>query len=221
MGYCHPSASITGIDIVPDMITWVPPNVTLIVDNIEDDWNHPPNSKHFIHMRWMGGSTRNCPALFRQCFTTLEPGGILEVEEPEIGCYSEDGSLSDFRHLSTWIAQLHQAEEKPGRSAWWSRDLQRMVRDAGFDDVQACSTILPLGEWMQDDESREIGRLNMGQFLEGLEGTGPRLLIDKLGWQLEEVQVLLAGVRSDLRDIRLHAKTKWLVFPPKVMSESS
>lgn len=41
---------------------------------------------------------------------------------------------------------------------------------------------------------------------DGLEGMTLRLLTQVLGWKPEEVQVLLANVRKDFRDPKIHAQ---------------
>ena len=46
----------------------------------------------------------------------------------------------------------------------------------------------------------------MIQVEDGLEAFSFRLLTQMLGWKLEEVHVLLANVRKNLRDPKLHAQ---------------
>lgn len=44
------------------------------------------------------------------------------------------------------------------------------------------------------------------QIEDGLEGFSLRLFTNALGWKAEEVQVMLAKVRKDLRDPKIHAQ---------------
>lgn len=53
---------------------------------------------------------------------------------------------------------------------------------------------------------KTIGSWNLVQLEDGLEGMSLRLLTQVLGWQLEEVHVLLANVRKDFRDPKVHAQ---------------
>lgn len=46
---------------------------------------------------------------------------------------------------------------------------------------------------------------NVLQILQGLEGFTMARFTRVLGWSVEEIQVLLALVRKDLRDPRIHA----------------
>lgn len=49
-----------------------------------------------------------------------------------------------------------------------------------------------------------IGSWNLVEIEDGLEAFTVRIFTQFLGWKLEEVQVLLANVRKDLRNPRIH-----------------
>ena len=53
---------------------------------------------------------------------------------------------------------------------------------------------------------KTVGSFNLIQVEDGLESFSLRLFTTVLGWQLEEVQVLLANVRKDIRDPKIHAQ---------------
>lgn len=53
---------------------------------------------------------------------------------------------------------------------------------------------------------KTIGAWNLVQIENGLEGFTLRLFTQKLGWKSEEVHVLLANVRKDLRNPKIHAQ---------------
>ena len=53
---------------------------------------------------------------------------------------------------------------------------------------------------------KTVGSFNLVQIEDGLEAFTLRLFTTVLGWQVEEVQVLLANVRKDIRDPRIHAQ---------------
>jgi hypothetical protein len=50
-----------------------------------------------------------------------------------------------------------------------------------------------------------LGTWNILQILQGLEGFTMALFTRVLGWSAEEIQVLLALVRKDLRNSKIHA----------------
>lgn len=53
---------------------------------------------------------------------------------------------------------------------------------------------------------KTVGSWNLVSLEDGLEGMTLRLLTQVLGWKAESVQVLLAGVRKDFRDPKIHAQ---------------
>ncbi|KAL8742427.1 MAG: hypothetical protein Q9184_008257, partial [Pyrenodesmia sp. 2 TL-2023] len=58
---------------------------------------------------------------------------------------------------------------------------------------------------------KTIGAWNLVQIEHGLEAFTLRLFTQMLGWQAEEVQVLLANVRKDLRNPKVHAQFDFYV----------
>ena len=63
---------------------------------------------------------------------------------------------------------------------------------------------IPIGPWPRDPALKEVGLLNHAQISGGLEGLSMRLYTGVLGWRPEEVLLLLAKVRKDLRDPNKH-----------------
>jgi hypothetical protein len=53
---------------------------------------------------------------------------------------------------------------------------------------------------------KQIGMYNIAQVLSGLEGFSLRLFCHVLGWKREEVLVLLANVRKELKSPEIHAQ---------------
>lgn len=51
---------------------------------------------------------------------------------------------------------------------------------------------------------KHIGRYNLQQILQGLEAFTLRLYTQTLGWDTEEVAILLAKVRKDLTNPQIH-----------------
>ena len=76
----------------------------------------------------------------------------------------------------------------------------------GFINVVAQKFKVPIGPWPKDKHLKTVGSFNLVQIEDGLEAFTLRLFTTVLGWQLEEVQVLLANVRKDIRDPRIHAQ---------------
>jgi Methyltransferase domain len=67
MGDLYPAAQIVGVDISPSMPTFVPPNVTFQIDDVEEPWTFL-SPFDYIHSRYMAGSIQDWPKLMAQCF---------------------------------------------------------------------------------------------------------------------------------------------------------
>ena len=73
----------------------------------------------------------------------------------------------------------------------------RMIRGAGFVDIECLHFRIPLGLWPKDPTLKEVGRYQLAAMLCGIEGLTLAPLIRGLGWKVEEVEVLLAEARND------------------------
>jgi SAM-dependent methyltransferase len=63
----HPEAEVLGIDLSPIQPTFVPTNVTFVVDDLEKDWTFS-NKFDFIYMRMLSASILDFPAMFKKAF---------------------------------------------------------------------------------------------------------------------------------------------------------
>ena len=165
----------------------------------------------------------------RQAFENTKPGGWAEFQDFDLTYYSEDGSLKEDLSISKWITTLIDAAYGFGRDPCPGSKLEGWMKDAGFENVQHEKFRLPIGPWAKDghlvcstrqcadasdmvdmdlltQEQKTIGAWNLVQIEDGLEGFTLRLFTQFLGWTAEEVHVLLANVRKDLRDPRIHAQ---------------
>jgi len=204
MGDEYPSAEIIGVDISANMPTWLPPNVRFEIADVEDPWTYG-TPFDYIHSRYMAGSIKDWPELMGQCFNHVKPGGWVEFQDFDIDYYSQDGSLTPNHALRIWLTAACSAEEITGRTLRPGKYLERWMREAGFQHVEVIKSPLPLGLWPKNKKLKKIGLFNWTQLWEGLQGMSLRLFMDALGWQREQLEVLLMQVREDLKDPTIHA----------------
>lgn len=167
------------------------------------------------------------PKLMRQTFEHTEPGGWAEFQDFDIQYYSEDGSLKKDHHMLKWITTLLDASQDLGREPNPGPKLAGWMKDAGFENVRHERFRVPIGPWPKDphlvrsvlefdynppklrwltQRQKTVGAWNLVQIEDGLEGFTLRLYTQFLGWKPEEVAVLLANVRKNLRDPKIHAQ---------------
>ncbi|KAH6628145.1 S-adenosyl-L-methionine-dependent methyltransferase [Chaetomium tenue] len=199
------SAQILGNDLSAIQPPWVPPNVKFEIDDIECPWVYEMPFD-FIFCRYMTGSILDWPKLVGRVHENLNPGGWAEFEDFDLQYYSEDGSLKEGSNTLTWINTFLEATRKMGREACPGPKLEGWVRDAGFTNVKHERFRLPIGSWPKDPHLKQVGLYNISQIMTGLEAFSLRIFCDVLGWKKEEVFVLLAAVRNELKDSKLHAQ---------------
>ncbi|KAK2050679.1 S-adenosyl-L-methionine-dependent methyltransferase, partial [Colletotrichum somersetense] len=185
-----PNAEIVGNDLSAIQSTWVPPNVKFVLDDVESSWVNTENYD-FIFCRYMAGALRNWPKLMKRIFRNTNPGGWVEFQDYDLQWKSDDGTLKD-EHFTSQCPQ-------PGSK------LEVWVKGAGFVNINHQRFKIPIGDWPKDPHYKECGLINLMQVLDGLEGFTLRIFTSVLGWTKEEVFVLLAEMRRELKSRAFHA----------------
>lgn len=65
-------------------------------------------------------------------------------------------------------------------------------------------TQLPIGAWPKDSKLKELGRYQAIQELKVIDSYTPKLFEHALGWNEQEIQVLMAQVKKELRNPSVH-----------------
>ncbi|KAJ0166199.1 hypothetical protein CTA2_8262 [Colletotrichum tanaceti] len=214
----HRILDILGNDLSPIQPEWVPSNVKFEIDDVESDWVGS-HKYDFIFSRYMSGSLADWPTYVKRVYENVAPGGWAEFQDWSFQLNSDDGSL-EGTSLGRWCDLFMEASRTFGRDARVGPKLERLVRDnTGLVNIRHRPYKIPLGPWAKDPDLKDVGMCNLVQVLDGLEGFSMKLLCGGLGWTAEEVIVLLAGVRKDLKSENIHA---WYHFnvvygqkPPK------
>lgn len=205
MGDDFPDAEILGTDLSPTQPTWVPANVKFEIDDAEENWTFQQKFD-FVHCRYLAAAIADWEKLVRQCFDATKPGGYTEFQEYNLRLYSEDGSVTPEHALRKWNDLGCGACESFGKDPCPGPKIEAWMKNAGFEDVYHERFRLPIGPWAKDKHLKTVGSWNLVSLEDGLEGMTLRLLTQVLGWKPESVQVLLANVRRDFRDPKIHAQ---------------
>ncbi|KAK1831172.1 secondary metabolism regulator LAE1 [Podospora conica] len=205
----YPSAEVIGTDLSPIQPAWTPPNCKFELDDASLDWTYAENQFDFIHIRYLLGSIPDWPRLYQQAFRCLKPGGWIEHTDSDVRIYADDGSLPADSIYRQWEQFFREAGAKTGRTFNVTENDQQAdwARAAGFDPatVTLKRHKLPFGAWPAEAHLKQIGAYNLTATVEGLEGYGLFIGTQVLGWRLEELQVLIAKMRSALLNPRYHA----------------
>lgn len=152
----HPDAEVTGIDLSPIQPAWTPPNCHFVVDDVEDDWSEGPNHFDFVHIRCMMGSVKDWPALYRQAYDRLQPGGWIQHLDMSIIFTSDDGSVGPGHIMSEWSQTFIDVGESVGKTFLITSRATQLIEEAGFQDVETKWFKVPVGIWPKDRVSRRF-----------------------------------------------------------------
>ncbi|KAE8367100.1 putative methyltransferase [Aspergillus caelatus] len=216
----YPEAQVIGTDLSPIQPSWVPPNCVFEIDDFELPWNFT-QPFDFIHARSVEGSVKDFPHLFRQAHQNLVPGGWFEMMEPTVDIFSDDDSISKAPNLSEWRDMLIEASGKFGKEMGAAKKYKQWMIEAGFTDVTEEIFKVPFSPWAKDPKLKELGRYQQANMLEALDAYSLALFTRFLGWSVDQIQMLLVGVRRELLDRKLHIYSRYyLVYGRKEMEGS-
>lgn len=185
----------------------MPSNCQFEVDDFEADW---PYSRpfDFIHGRELAGSVGDFDHLFKQAFKSLKPGGYFEMQSFLIKIFADDDSLDKAVHTLPWVKYIQEAAAKFGKPMDTTPEWEDKMISAGFEDVATKVIKVPMSPWPKDPKLKEIGRYMQHEQLQAMPSYTHALLHRVLGWESEEIEVLLAHVAAELKDRSIHQYAK-------------
>jgi len=203
------SAIVFGTDLSPIQPDMVPPNCMFYVDDFESEWTFGPDEAFdFIHGRGIGGSINDFGLLYSRIFRNLKPGGWVEIQEYETCIRSNnDPSMKNIPNIVKWDALCNEASAMFGKSISIAREQKQHLINAGFHNVRDDVYKVPIGTWPAEPKLKEIGRYQLELVLLSIESFTQGFLGRVKGWSNEECEVIMAEVRREVRDPKLHLYT--------------
>ncbi|OHE99289.1 UMTA protein [Colletotrichum orchidophilum] len=196
-----PDAEVIGTDISPIQPSWVPTNLRFVIDDFLLDWMWPENHFDFIHLRCLYGSVPDWIGLYKNAYRHLKPGGWVQNLEVNAGFNSDHVEYPPDHIFHEWGRIFEQGGTKTGRSFTVAQGhtMRDNMEKAGFVDIVEIKVKLPTHGWPKDPRLQHAGLLIQIALDESLEGFGTFLLTQVLGWSQEEVLVLTAQMRKEIR----------------------
>jgi len=202
-GDAHPEAQIVATDLSPIQPTFVPPNVEFQIDDFTADWTFAPASFDFIHARSLYGCVEDYQALYSEALKALKPGGWFEQAEISVIIRSDDESTKGT-YFEKFSALAIEGGKKFGKSFSIAEDSETEFKKAGFENVRYVTYKWPIGTWPKSQKYKTIGAYNRMAVEDGIEGWAMYMFTNVHGWQREEVQVLIAQIKKEVRDPKIH-----------------
>ncbi|KAL9589215.1 MAG: hypothetical protein Q9203_001998, partial [Teloschistes exilis] len=188
----------------------VPENLHFEIDDCEATWMYPEHYFDYIHSRFMIASIGNWASLIRKAYKHTKPGGYFELQELDCRFTSDDGTLLPTSNLAYWSDLIVEAAAKYNRPIPRYTEYTAWFEKAGFTDIQQVVFKSPANTWPKDGILKEAGKYQLVAHLEGLEGISLGLFTRGLEWKAEEVKVLMAKIRPEIKNKAIHSyQTKY------------
>lgn len=205
MADTYPAAEVYGTDLSPIQPNYVPPNLIFEIADADEEWTYR-QSFDLVHTRVMNDtSLKDWPHFYREAFKVLKPGGWVESQEFSYKRYSDDGTLPADSVITKWEDLWTEGINKLGHKGHCDPDLVvQQMREAGFINITRLNFKMPIGPWPKDPTLRQAGEFGRANLLFGFYGLSVKVFTQLLGWQVEELEVLLADCRKELNRKGIH-----------------
>lgn len=202
----YPAAHVIGIDLSPTQPTAVPPNLEFQIMDADEDWDFHARFD-LVHSRLMNGfSVRSWPHFYRQAFACMKPGGWVENQEFDLAFVSDDGTMAADGAVNRWQALWNEGVARFGLTGrCFPLQMKDDMEAAGFVNVAIQALKVPVGAWAKDKRLKQAGMFLSAGMVQGVSGLSQRVFTNALGWSIEEMELLLAEVRNEWKDRRVHS----------------
>lgn len=113
--------------------------------------------------------------------------------------------MKETSSLCYWSRLVCEASAKYNRPVPHHDDYKAWFEEAGFQDVTQYVFKSPTNPWPKSKILKEAGKFQLLAHLEGIEGISLALMTRAMDWKPEEVSVLSARMRPELKDKSIHS----------------
>ena len=177
-------------------------NCSFEIDDADDDWVFS-GKFDFTHARAMCSSFSDHRSVIKKCYESLQSGGWCEWQDLSFP-FSHHGQAPEDTSIIKWTELICEAAEKIGRPWTNVAKYKTFFEEVGFKKITERKFYWPAGTWAKGDYYKSIGHFFLEDIKKGMEPISMKLL-PFLGWSKDEIHVLLAKVRLDLENPKVHA----------------
>ncbi|KAB5576496.1 S-adenosyl-L-methionine-dependent methyltransferase, partial [Coniochaeta sp. 2T2.1] len=206
-GLSQPDHGVTGIDIYPNMAPEdLPPNLDIQVDDLNSPFTFHSNHFDLVNSRLMSGGINadRWPTYVADIFRVLRRGGWCQMVEIYYNAQSDNGTLTDNHALRVWSTTYLQSM-LPYKNPRAAMQLENLMRQAGFVEVEGRLLTLPLSGWSNDPRNREVGVLNRDNVHRLLSSLAVYPFTEGAGMTAPDVQLLAAQARLEADNVSYKA----------------
>lgn len=147
-----------------------PANCRFEVDDCSSEWVYGADRFDFVHIRGLFGSIPNWPFVYAQAINAMQPGAYIEHVEWSPRQYGANGQPIENPVIKKLCDDFVEVDRLTGKPFNIADTMANLMTEAGFVDVTEKVFKWPVGPWSSDPKLKEIGRWNLLNWEEGLEG---------------------------------------------------
>ncbi|OTB02713.1 hypothetical protein M426DRAFT_193069 [Hypoxylon sp. CI-4A] len=197
-----PGAEIVGCDLSPIQPFWVPTNVRFIIDDIEDHWAHGDNWD-LVHIRQVFPAIRDAPGVCSQSLSHLKPKGWIEIQDFGGILKCDDKTLAPGSLLTQFFEMTTEGLSKRGIRWPIANDMEKILRDAGFVNIQCKKFKCPIGTWPKARKLRLVGLYLKSVVADLMDALAP-IIFPLLSKSLQQMDEFLMGAHNELQTTNAH-----------------
>lgn len=154
----YPKKRVVGVDISNLMIEYARAlafsqrldNAEFQVANVHTPMSFDDNTFDFINARFMVGftPTKAWAAFLEECLRILKPGGIFRLTETDIGSSTSASFTKLTATMPMILKRLGFSFSPDGSSIGITIAMRRLLRDAGFTNIQKTAHVLETAPWL-------------------------------------------------------------------------
>ncbi|KAG9229116.1 S-adenosyl-L-methionine-dependent methyltransferase [Amylocarpus encephaloides] len=198
-----PNCQVIGSDLSMIQPEMIPRNLSFEIDDIEDTWVYPIKF-NFIHGRLMAFAMESPASIFKNAFASLAPGGYFEMQDLHLPIRGLDDCLEGTT-MARSSALLLDACTKVGMDPTTTDRYKSLMEAVGFVDIKEVVIEWPIGTWAKGEYHKRIGAWFRRDMEVGTEGILMGLFTRILGMSREEVLEMVAELKREMRDPKIHA----------------
>jgi hypothetical protein len=107
--------------------------------------------------------------------------------------------------LVYWSKKICEASKNYNRPIPFYTEYKKWFEEAGFVDIKQVILKAPTNPWPKNPLLKEASKFQLLGLLQGLEGISVGLMTRGLQWKAEEVSVLMAKLRPELKNREIHS----------------
>ncbi|KAK8044040.1 hypothetical protein PG993_004064 [Apiospora rasikravindrae] len=162
----HPQAQVLGTDLTMIQPTHrpLPPNVSYIKEDAEEDEWSVPLGFDYIHARELYMSIKDHMKVLRNIYKHLAPGGWIEIQDVRVSFHSYDGT-SEGSALERHCHLFGEGLTRLGRDITALDRYRTMIADVGFVESSIREHIMPVpcSDWPVGAANRNYRKAGMFQ----------------------------------------------------------